>query len=379
MSTPSGWPPPQAGGQVPPPAWQQPPPAGWQAPPMQSIAPPQRVPQDDSDGAEPLEFHVLLRRGRQPAWAWSLLGVLLTFAGVFVLAQIVLVVPFLLYFAATGEDLQSGLESLIDFTDPRPASLAYLNLSLASAIPIVWLVTWGMHGLRPRWTTSIRPRMRWGYFAICLVLSVIALVATVIVGSLLPSAGGTQTSGQLNEWTPRLRDFALVVLLLTPLQAAGEEYLFRGYLTQAVGSIADSVAGRAVSRTLAVVVPALIFAVFHGLSQSVPVFVDRFAFGLVAGVLVIVTGGLEAGIAMHVLNNFVAFGLALAYSDLGSALTPTGGSWWMLPSTLTQSLVYLGLAWGVARLMGLNRTADPAVLAASRGLVYRSTSARPER
>ena len=56
------------------------------------------------------------------------------------------------------------------------------------------------------------------------------------------------------------------------------------------------------------------------------------------------TGGLEAGIAMHVLNNFLAFGLALAYGDMASTLNPGEGSWWSLPVTLTQSLVYLALA-----------------------------------
>ena len=87
---------------------------------------------------------------------------------------------------------------------------------------------------------------------------------------------------------------------------------------------------------------------------------------LVAGTLVIVTGGLEAGIAMHVLNNWLAFGAALAYGDMGSALNPTGGTWWSIPVTLTQSLVYLALAWWVARLMGIERRTDPAVLAAPR-------------
>ena len=90
--------------------------------------------------------------------------------------------------------------------------------------------------------------------------------------------------------------------------------------------------------------PAFLFGLAHGLGQSVPVFFDRFAFGLVAGALVVLTGGLEAGIAMHVLNNWLAFGLALAYGDMASTLNPTGGSWWSIPVTLTQSLVYLGLA-----------------------------------
>lgn len=80
---------------------------------------------------------------------------------------------------------------------------------------------------------------------------------------------------------------------------------------------------------------------------------------------------------MHVLNNFLAFGLALAFGDMASALNPTGGSWWSIPATLTQSLVYLGLAVVVARAMGLRTTADPAGLVAPSRLciVYH----RPER
>ena len=140
------------------------------------------------------------------------------------------------------------------------------------------------------------------------------------------------------------------MLLLTPFQAAGEEYFFRGYLTQAFGG---SSRGRRAWQGARDRGPAVLFAIAHGLGQSVPLFFDRLAFGLVAGVLVIYTGGLEAGIAMHVLNNFLAFGLALAFGDMGTALNPTGGSWWNIPVTLTQSLVYLGLAVLVARRMGL--------------------------
>src|SRR5690606_10322147 len=150
-----------------------------------------------------------------------------------------------------------------------------------------------------------------------------------------------------------------------PFQAAGEEYLFRGYLTQAFGGLFNA---PWVSRAAAVLVPALLFALAHG-AQDPPIFVDRLAFGLVAGVLVIATGGLEAAIAMHVLNNFVAFGLALAFTDMTSALNPTGGTWWSLPSTLTQSFVYLALAAWAARRVGLANQVWGAVVLAPEGAV----------
>ena len=44
-------------------------------------------------------------------------------------------------------------------------------------------------------------------------------------------------SGGVNDFTPTLRSFMLVVLFLTPLQAAAEEYAFRGYLLQAFGGL----------------------------------------------------------------------------------------------------------------------------------------------
>jgi uncharacterized protein len=304
-----------------------------------------------------LPYHLLLRGGR-PGWWRFVVGVAIMLAGLILVAPFLLLLPFALYYLARGADLTSSMNALLDLQNPTPAGLAYLNLSLAMAIPLAWFVVWLVHGMRPGWLASVRPRLRWKYLAACFGVSIIALVATLIVSAVVPSQGdGGEISGHLNDFTSTTRDFLIVVALLTPLQAAGEEYAFRGYLMQAVG-------GATGSRWFAVLVSAFVFGLAHGIGQSIPVFFDRFAFGIVAGSLVVLTGGLEAGIAMHVLNNFLAFGLALAFGDMGSTLNPTGGSWWTIPVTLTQSLVYLVLALLVARRMGLSDRADPAVLAA---------------
>jgi membrane protease YdiL (CAAX protease family) len=205
------------------------------------------------------------------------------------------------------------------------------------------------------------PRLRWKFLLICFGLSFVALFATVVVSALLPQQAATSMSGQVNDFTPTLRSFLLVVLFLTPLQAAAEEYAFRGYLTQAFGGLVSS-------PVVAVGAASFLFALAHG-AQDPPVFLDRFAFGIVAGTLVVLTGGLEAGIAMHVLNNWLAFGIALAFGDMASTLNPTGGTWWSIPVTLTQSLVYLGLAVFVGRRMGLQTRTRPGVLEAPRGRV----------
>ncbi len=296
------------------------------------------------------QYHQLHRVGRPGVWR-SLVGSVLLLVLVFALVPLVAgLVAFGLLLAA-GRSADAAQAALDVSAETTPTGLALLNVVIASAIPATFLVTWWLHRLKPRWVSSVAPRLRWRYLLACLGLALVALLASLVVGTLLPLAPGEAPVGEANEFTTRTRDFLLVIVLLTPLQAAGEEYLFRGYLTQAFGSLAW---GRRLSQALAVLGPALVFALFHGLSQDPPVFFDRFAFGVVAGILVIRTGGLEAGIAMHVLNNFLAFGLALAFGDLTSALNATGGSsWWMILTTLTQSLVYLALASWVAKAMGL--------------------------
>jgi membrane protease YdiL (CAAX protease family) len=294
--------------------------------------------------------------GRPGIWR-SLVGSLLVLVLVFVLVPAVAGAIAFAALMAAGNTMEQTTAILDVTKEATPTGLALLNIVIAAAIPVSWAVTWWLHRLKPRWLSSVAPRLRWRYLLVCLGLAVVALVASLGVGLLLPLAPGEAPIGEVNEFTSRTRDFVLVVLLLTPLQAAGEEYLFRGYLTQAFGSL---VWGRRASQVLAVLGPALIFALFHGFSQDAPVFFDRFAFGVVAGILVIRTGGLEAAIAMHVLNNFLAFGLALAFGDLTTALTATGGSsWWMILTTLTQSLVYLALASWLAKAMGLVNVGPP--------------------
>lgn len=329
-------------------------------------------------------YHRVHRIGSYGRHGWwrALVGVLLSVLGMFLLLPLVVLLGFVAYFLLTGGGVADRTLSLVDTTDVTPVGLAYLNLTLAGIIPVVWFVTRVLHGLRPGWLSSVRPRIRWGWFAISLGLSVVALVATLVVSALLPAqADGATVSTDLNSFTSTTRDFLLVVLLLTPLQAAGEEYLFRGYLTQALGGV---FANPRVAVVVAVLVPSLLFALAHG-AQDAPIFFDRFAFGLVAGVLTIATGGLEAAIAMHVLNNFLAFGLALSFGDMSSALNPTGGTWLSIPVTLTQSVTYTALAIWVAHAAGVaTRTTPgaPSVRAgeaprdAHRGAVFEGTGPR---
>ncbi|HYF74836.1 MAG TPA: CPBP family intramembrane glutamate endopeptidase, partial [Nocardioides sp.] len=184
---------------------------------------------------QPLPYHLLHRGGRPGRWR-PIVGVLSLGVAFLVVIPVIVQVPFAVGFALAGRDVVDSIERLLDLDDPTPLGLAYLNVVLALAIPAAWLITRALHGLRPGWLASVRPRLRWGWFAVCFGLSVAALIATLVVSVFVPAQGeGTEVSGQLNDFTSTTRDFLLVVLFLTPLQAAGEEYAFRGYLTQAFG------------------------------------------------------------------------------------------------------------------------------------------------
>lgn len=298
---------------------------------------------------EPRSYPLMLRTWTYQAWR-PIGGIALLVIG------LMLVVPFaLLPVLAVGVALQggpflAGFQAASTLAKVTPASMLYLNLSLAAAIPLTWLIVRYLHRMRPRWLTSVRPGMRWKFFCACLGLAAVALLAQIALGALIPS-GSAATTRHPVHLNGTLVALVLVIVLTTPLQAIGEEYAFRGYLTQAVGALTKS-------SWAAVLVSSVVFALAHGV-QNFPLFFDRFAFGLMAGYVVVRTGGLEAGIAMHIMNNLLAFGAAIATGDLEGVLKVSHVSWWNLPLTLTQNGVYLVLVLLLARQMGLRALTDP--------------------
>src|SRR5271155_5127282 len=96
--------------------------------------------------------------------------------------------------------------------------------------------------------------------------------------------------------------FALAILLI-PLQAASEEVLFRGYLTQALGRIVRS-------RILIAAVVGLIFGLLHlGVHGPLTVFYF-FVFSLIFSLVSLRDEGLELVIGGHMATNLFGFGTA---------------------------------------------------------------------
>ena len=211
--------------------------------------------------------------------------------------------------------------------------MALSNLALAIFIPMALLLVRYLHQRPMAFASSVQPGLRWRYLLLC------STAAIVTVNLVLWTSRGFQPMEGAPQ--PRVVAWLVMILITSPLQAAGEEYLFRGYLTQVLGSFLSN-------RWLAVLVASLGFAFVHGV-QNLPLFLNRFAFGLLAGALVVVTGGLEATIAAHAVNNVFAFGYAARFGGVAAARGLTEVTWTTTAWNLA-AYVLTGLAcWAIGR------------------------------
>ena len=251
------------------------------------------------DGAE----YPQILRGPSYVWWRSLLGAVCGLALYIlvtaVVTQVVLGLAWTLRYA--DEAYADFARRALDFE--VPAGMIAANLGIAMLIPITWLLMAIVHQVRPRWLSSVQPRLRWRYLLLCggvafVVLNGVTLVSTALGPGITvaPQAG--------------FGAFLVVILLTAPLQAAAEEVFFRGYLMQTLGSLVSQ-------PWFGVVVSALVFALMHG-GQNPALFLNRLGFGLLAGLLVWRSGGLEAGIAAHVVNNVCAYVLAGLTSSISA-------------------------------------------------------------
>ncbi|NUT12493.1 MAG: CPBP family intramembrane metalloprotease [Nonomuraea sp.] len=223
------------------------------------------------------------------------------------------------------------------FGDPV-FGLVMVLLSITAVLPVVFGTAALLQRRRPGSLSSVAGRLRWPWLLRCLALSVLALVlgqAAQVVALSLSGEGYSDLFGWVGweAFVPPL----IAIVLLVPLQAATEEYMFRGWFIQAVGvHVRNPVFG--------VLAGAVVFASLHGYSWVG--LVDVFAFGAVMGWLAVRTGGLEAPIALHVMNNLLAFGLSAAAGNLEDALDQgkTPIPWQALAGTVVQLGVY---AFGV--------------------------------
>jgi membrane protease YdiL (CAAX protease family) len=223
---------------------------------------------------------------------------------------------------------------------------------IAVALPLMLLAVW-WPGRRPPGTlSSVDGRLRWRWLVRCLLVAVLPVTLLAVSAVFLPDSGSD--SGESVVWVG-WRSFltSLVVLaVFVPVQAAAEEYVFRGWLTQAVGAFVRS-------PWFAVIPQAVLFAAAHGWGTRWG-FLGLLVFGLVCGWLTIRTGGLEAAVALHALNNLMAFGVAAAIVDgLSSDETAADSPWQLALVDMATTLLYAALVLWLARRHRPQRLSPP--------------------
>jgi len=253
----------------------------------------------------------------------------------------------LLLSGAELEQLTDG-DALIEAVGAEPWFLLLNNVLLAAGIPIAMLAVWVGHGWRPRWVNSVGPRIRWRWLAIS---SAIALAVQLVATAALFAFDGVP-EGRGDDVLVLL----LIVFLTTPLQAAGEEYFFRGWMTQALGSWFR---GAMVSAMVPALVTALLFAAAHG-GQNFWLFLDRFAFGLLASYLTWRTGGLEAAIGAHAVNNVVVFVPVILTGTLEESLVIKDAPWQIVVLDIVVMAIIGTLVVLLARRLAVRRRHHPA-------------------
>jgi len=298
-----------------------------------------------------------MRRAPEYAW-WRPLAVGSTAVGFYIVLTVVLVVGGMLVMLASPaawmdtafvDSMESETELLLDMADP--ATFILTMLSLIVLLPACYFA-YLLLGPKPSgllWSVAGKLRLKW--------LGVATLAALVVYVLYFGATLALQAAGVISSEpvppesvpdSPLL--LAILVIALVPFQAAAEEYLFRGMLMQIIGSWLRH-------PLFAILLPVPLFVLGH--LYDLYGQIDIAVFALAAGYLTWRTGGLEAAIGMHVVNNVVLFLLGSAgLADMNADSTSLGSL--IASAGLTVALTFIMVR--LADRFRIERTAGPAPL-----------------
>ena len=239
-------------------------------------------------------YHRLALADRNHRWWMPLVEGALLIA-VYLLLSIVFVV--VLAFALPDAVAADLLDA--DQLDPAVFFLMFGSVALLLPSALIARLTLGPRPLGLIF--SVAGRIRWRWLLTCFGVAVVVYAVVNLGGiGLDVLGGGTPTPVRP---VPGVWWLLASVLLVVPLQCAAEEVVFRGYLAQMVGRWLKHPAW-------AILLPVPLFMLGHAYDiwGQLSVGIMAVAMGLVTWR----TGGLEAGIALHAVNNMSISLLAMA-------------------------------------------------------------------
>lgn len=274
--------------------------------------------------------------------------------GIFVVLLVSMPLTAFLAWAAGQPDPWAAAQDWLE--DESLTAMGYLVLdALLAALIVVALIAVRLgHWMPARWVHSVAGRVRWSWLGRCLLTLMPMWVAYVGLGWWI---GGADRGNLTPDWYW----FVLLALLVTPLQAAGEEYLFRGWVLTSLGSLFRN-------RWLALLVPGVLssalFTAAHG-SADPWILLDLCAMAIACIILIWRTGGLEAAVALHVANNVVVGLLGAVTGATAETLisSETTGDPLSAMASVSMSALAVLLVLHQARRVGLVNVVTPGLAA----------------
>ena len=290
-------------------------------------------------------FQVPARR-----WWWGLIALavyVVCYLIVQVVGSIIMLAndPSVLEAAREGEELPT-----------TPSLFLINNIAIALDIGVCTLLAWLFFRQGFGWLVSVVGRFRWKWMVIALGIFAAGYAVEMIVEILLYGAAEYGIADL--EIKPYTWFMAVSVLVTTPLQCAGEEFQSRAFLPKLITAI---VPFRVPGLVLSALVPSAVFMYLHD-AQDPWLNLNYFCAALMMWWLAYRTGGIEASIALHFVNNIFSEWM-LPFTDFSDMFDRSEGTG--SPVVLiylgVQLILVLIVDW-VARRKGVVRMSAPAAV-----------------
>lgn len=251
------------------------------------------------------DFVTFPRTFEKYKWYKPLISLVLVLIVYFVFQIILLVVFNFIY----GESVINGiLFGGYETLNTSDASVYFSYISIAVFIPAIYIASKIVRDRPFSSYASSRGGWNWKLYFKCLLIPLVVYVVANVASILIDKNPKTSTS-QVSLIT------MVLSLILIPLQCIAEEYVFRGALMQALGSWFKI-------PILAIIIQAIIFALLH--SYDALGVISIAISGVVYGLLAWRTNGIEAGAAIHSINNLMGFYIvALGLGSISSKVSLT--------------------------------------------------------
>lgn len=234
------------------------------------------------------EFFASARIGNNSFWRYFL-----TIVAIVVAVIVTGVVVGLIYLLTSGN---------IDVNQMQPIPSLLVNMSIfPAALIVLFLAMRFLHQRRFKTLITPHPKIAWRRMLLSGGLWFLISAVGDVVTALWITPGNYSWSFNAAGFIP----FAILALILIPIQTSTEELVFRGYLMQAFSLLTKR-------PWIPVVLSAILFASLHSANPEVAAYGFQWmipfylGMGLIFGWITLYTGGLEASLGVHIANNIYA-------------------------------------------------------------------------